>query len=144
MATETHLSFLRRAKLAPLWTALLFIAICLIAFAIYHPIGGRNGGTAVEYALGSIATALIVWLMWLGVRKRQYALESSRLSRRLSGHVYLGATLLLLVPLHAGFGFSGFGGFGGFDSQMAACFPTQLPPVLPFNSALVVPRLSRR
>ena len=102
---ETHVSFLHRANFAPLWIALAFVGLACSAYVWHDPIGGRGGGTVVGYTLGGIATALIFWLMWLGVRKRQYTLAGSRLSKWLSEHVYLGASLLVIIPLHSGFEF---------------------------------------
>ena len=85
--------------------ALAFVGLACFAYGWHDPIGGRGGDTIVGYALGSIATAMILWLMWLGVRKRQYSLSGSRLSKWLSEHVYLGASLLVIIPLHSGFEF---------------------------------------
>ncbi len=43
--------------------------------------------------------------MWLGIRKRDYASLGAPLRGWVSAHVYLGTSLLLLVPLHAAFEF---------------------------------------
>lgn len=84
-------------------TALLILSV--VAYALFDPPGGRNGGSWLGYVLGALSTLLILWLMWFGVRKRNYQTSTSSLSGWLSGHVYLGLTLLFLVPLHAGFQF---------------------------------------
>lgn len=102
--------WLRRAG----WVALAAVA----AYVAYDPIGGRNGGTAMGYALGGIGAALILWLSWLGVRKRSFAGRRARRARPTppeqaaqtlkgwtSAHVYLGLALLVIGTLHTGFEF---------------------------------------
>jgi hypothetical protein len=90
----------RHAKLATL--------ICVVATGIFwwdNPVGGRSGGTWVGWGLGGFSAALMLWLLWFGVRKRSYFSTSASLQSWLSAHVYLGLTLLVLVPLHSGFQF---------------------------------------
>ena len=70
-----------------------------------RPLGGPSGGTWLGYTFGAIATAMILWLMWFGIRKRTYQTTGAPLRGWLSAHVYLGLALLLLVPLHSGFQF---------------------------------------
>ncbi|MFP6655169.1 MAG: hypothetical protein VCB25_06050, partial [Myxococcota bacterium] len=67
--------------------------------------GNRGGGTWAGYGIGTIAAGLVFWLMWVGVRKRDYASTGPPLRGWVSAHVYLGMTLLLLVPLHSAFEF---------------------------------------
>ena len=81
------------------------LAACVLAYVAYEPSGGHSGGTWLGYFWGGLATVIILWLMWYGVRKRSYASASLSLKGWLSGHVYLGLSLLLLVPLHSGFQF---------------------------------------
>jgi hypothetical protein len=104
------------------------VAASLAAYAWHDPDGPPNGGSWLGYTLGGVSAALILWLMWLGVVKRQYGhlgagvklpfklpgigmrdREWSQAGRRVQGwssaHVYLGTSLLLLVPLHSGFQF---------------------------------------
>jgi hypothetical protein len=81
------------------------LAACVAAYVAYEPAAGHSGGTWLGYFFGGLATAVILWLMWYGVRKRTYASASFSLQGWLSGHVYLGMSLLLLVPLHSGFQF---------------------------------------
>jgi hypothetical protein len=67
------------------------------------PGGVGYGGTWMGYTLGGIATALILWLLWLGIRKRRYGSSTTTLQGWLSAHVYLGVATLLVALLHSGF-----------------------------------------
>jgi hypothetical protein len=60
------------------------------------------GGTPLGYTLGTIGALLILWLLWYGVRKRQYN-ASGTVQGWLSAHVYLGTALVYIVTLHTGF-----------------------------------------
>jgi hypothetical protein len=46
---------------------------------------------------------LIVWLLWLGVRKRRYGASLTMTQGWLSAHVYLGLALVVVATLHTGF-----------------------------------------
>jgi hypothetical protein len=81
------------------------IVLSIAAYAWDDPIGGASGGTWLGYGLGSVATGMIGWLMWFGVRKRSYTARGAPLRGWLSAHVYLGLALLLIVPLHSAFQF---------------------------------------
>jgi len=85
--------------------ALGLVVASTVAYLVANPPGERGGDTVVGYTLGTIGAALIAWLTWFGVRKRSYRARSAPLRGWLSAHVYLGATLLLLVPLHCAFQF---------------------------------------
>lgn len=98
-------SFLRYGNFLHLKLALTAVAAASLAYLLDDPPGGPSGGSALGYALGVFSTALVVWLLWFGVRKRRYDGGGAPLQAWLSGHVYLGLTLLVLVPLHCGFQF---------------------------------------
>lgn len=83
--------------------ALALAIICSIAYLFHQPAITPNGGTILGYTLGTIAAALIVWLMWLGVRKRQYTNGNSNLRGWVSAHIYLGLSLVVVGTLHTGF-----------------------------------------
>ena len=83
--------------------SLAVVGIVVAAYLVHQPLGEPNGGTWLGYTLGGIATALIIWLAWYGVRKRRHGVGSWVLEEWLSAHVYLGLTLLVIVTLHAGF-----------------------------------------
>jgi hypothetical protein len=81
------------------------VAVCCGIYVVDDPIGGRNGGTAVGYTFGILATIGLVWLMLYGARKRAYHSALGSVQGWLSAHVWIGTGLLALVPLHAGFRF---------------------------------------
>jgi hypothetical protein len=87
------------------WFNLFFVAILLVFYFFDDPLAGRRGDTPLGYAFGGIATVGIVILMWLGRRKRAYASSRTHLIGWVSAHVWLGLSLLLIVPLHCGFQF---------------------------------------
>lgn len=87
------------------WINLIAIVILTAVYFIDQPIGGRSGSTWVGYIYGFIATAAILYLMWFGVRKRSYTTSSNTLKGCLSAHVWLGVSMAIVVPLHAGFAF---------------------------------------
>ena len=98
-------SFLAYRNFRHLKIALFGLVASTAVYWWYEPIGGRNGGTWVGWGLGTLAFLLMLWLLYFGVRKRDYFSSSSSLQGWLSAHVYLGLSLLLLVPLHNGFQF---------------------------------------
>lgn len=83
--------------------AILLTLISSFAYLLHQPKITANGGTWLGYTLGSIGGLLIVWLIWLGVRKRQYANESGNLRGWVSAHIYLGLALSVVATLHTGF-----------------------------------------
>ena len=98
-----HDSILTYAKSRYLWASLVLVLGSVVAYIVHDPGGPPNGGTWLGYTLGTISALLIVWLMFFGIRKRQYLQNVGTLRGWLSGHIYLGTTLILLVLLHAGF-----------------------------------------
>ena len=96
-------SFLSYRRFRYLKLTLVGLVVAIAVYILHDPIGPRNGGTVVGYALGAVSAALVLWLMWFGVRKRSFAARGSTVKGWLSAHVYLGTALVLLVPLHSGF-----------------------------------------
>ena len=81
----------------------VFIVVAVIfAYGWYKYPVGHYGGTPLGYTLGTIGALLIFWLMWLGVQKRRYR-TTGDIKGWLSAHVYLGASLIIIATLHAGF-----------------------------------------
>lgn len=86
-----------------LWLALALTGLALAAYLFHDPQEPPNGGTALGYALGGLATALVFLLAAFGLRKRSYRSTLGSVQGWLSAHVYLGLALPLVVLLHAGF-----------------------------------------
>ncbi len=92
----------------------LSLVLCGLLLLIYHIDKAffltldeaPNGGTAVGYGLGTLATLLILILLWFGVRKRQYLSRFGTIQGWLSAHVYLGLATLFISTLHTGFQFA--------------------------------------
>lgn len=100
----THASYLAYQRGRYLKWALGFAATSVAVYVVDQPLEGSSGSTALGYGLGSVGAALILWLTWLGVRKRQYQ-QPGRLKGWVSAHVYLGLSLLVVGTLHSGFQF---------------------------------------
>ena len=100
-----HITILEYRHYRYLKIATALQALAILAYAIHSPSVGPYGGTWLGYTLGTVGALLILWLLWFGVRKRRYLDASGTLQGWLSGHVYLGASLLVIVTLHTGFEF---------------------------------------
>jgi len=98
-----HESILVYRNLLYLKIATLLSGAAAIAYVWHQPLGAANGGTWLGYTLGVIGAGLMLWLAWFGVRKRKYGVGKLNLEDWLSGHVYLGAALLVVATLHSGF-----------------------------------------
>lgn len=99
-----HASFLTYANKRWLWVALILATGCLLAYFWHEPVGAPpNGGTWLGYTLGTIGALLILWLLWFGIRKRQYGRGIGPVRGWLSAHVYLGTALVVVALLHCGF-----------------------------------------
>ena len=98
-----HESFLVFRRRRYLWVAILLSTASIAAFLLDDPQEPANGGTTLGYVLGTLGALMIVWLTWIGVRKRRYSSTTGTVQGWLSAHVYLGLALPLVVLLHAGF-----------------------------------------
>lgn len=82
------------------------IALSVISAVIYifHDANPEpNGGTWYGYILGTVSALIIFWLIYFGRRKRDYTSNNGTLKGWLSGHIYLGTSLLVIATLHTGF-----------------------------------------
>lgn len=98
-----HRNLLRYHSARYLWISLGLIGLCGILYATQGDDQPPNGGTWQGYVLGTIGALLIVWLTALAVRKRSYRSTRGTVQGWTSAHVYLGAALLIIATLHAGF-----------------------------------------
>jgi hypothetical protein len=95
-----HESVLRFRGGRYLWWAL---ALIVVSVALYATQGGTrpaNGGTWQGYVLGSVGALLIVWLAFLGIRKRSYASTLGSVQGWTSAHIFLGLALVVVATLH--------------------------------------------
>ncbi|MFQ5674223.1 MAG: hypothetical protein ACE5G9_14170 [Nitrospinales bacterium] len=88
------------------WFNLTTLSLLLLFYIVDNPIGGKRGDTFLGYAYGILAMFGILLLMWLGVRKRTYTSSQGTLVDWLSAHIWIGLSLLLIVPMHSGFQFN--------------------------------------
>ncbi len=82
------------------------VALCALSFLLYawhDPVEGTSGSTWLGYGLGTLGAALIGWLAWFGVRKRQFREGRAPVQAWVSAHVYLGLSLTVVATLHTGF-----------------------------------------
>jgi hypothetical protein len=98
-----HQSILAYASYRYLKLAAVVALVTIALYAWHRPPNGPYGGTWLGYSLGTLAALLIGWLLWFGVRKRQYGSTAGMLQGWLSAHVYLGTTLIVVATLHAAF-----------------------------------------
>ncbi len=100
-----HEGYLRHAGFRWLKVASALCFICVGAYLLIAQQPRAGGGTALGYALGTIAALLIVWLTMLGLRKRVIGRARYSLKSWTSAHVYLGLSLVTIATLHTGFQF---------------------------------------
>jgi len=100
-----HESFLAYRRFQYLKLSLGLILLSVLGYALHDPSEPPSGSTWLGYTLGTLGGLLILWLLWFGVRKRQYHSRLGQVSGWLSGHVYLGSALLVIATLHCGFQF---------------------------------------
>jgi hypothetical protein len=98
-----HQSILAYARYRYLKLAASMTLATIAVYAWDRPPNGPYGGTWLGYTLGTIGALLIAWLLWFGVRKRQFGSTVGTLQGWLSAHVYLGTTLIVIATLHAAF-----------------------------------------
>ncbi|HAZ41178.1 MAG TPA: hypothetical protein DCY52_02815 [Methylococcaceae bacterium] len=100
-----HRSFIDKDNYFFVKVASLLSLISIVLYVVHDPVGPPSGNSWLGYTLGTIAGIIILWLVWFGVRKRTYINNRFSLVQWLSGHVWLGTSLLVLATLHCGFQF---------------------------------------
>ncbi|MCC5888597.1 MAG: hypothetical protein JJT88_19340 [Gammaproteobacteria bacterium] len=87
------------------WISLVLCAVSIGVYVWHDLPQPPGGGTWLGYTLGTIGALLILWLTYLGRRKRNYASNLGSVQGWTSAHVYLGTSLIIIATLHAGFQF---------------------------------------
>ena len=86
------------------WYSTIAVCAVLVAFYVIYTIWDiPRGGSFKGYILGILGTVLIVILMLLPARKRQYQRPVGSLDLWMRSHVCLGIIAALIVGMHAGF-----------------------------------------
>lgn len=88
-----------------LWIGAVGAGLLIASYIPYSRQMPPHGGTAMGLAYGILGTVLILVLMAVGIRKRQYSSSLGTVQGWTSAHVYLGLLVLLVIPLHAGLKF---------------------------------------
>ena len=84
-----------------LWWALLLTVICVGVYGSHSTGNPPSGSTWQGYTLGTVGALLIVWLAWLGIRKRSYHSNLGSVQGWTSAHIYLGTAVLIIGSLHS-------------------------------------------
>ena len=100
---NVHESFLLYRSLKFMWLAIALVFVCILLYVLHSPLGKPSGSSWLGYTLGCISATLVIWLSWFGIRKRQYALGTTKLKVWLSAHIYFGLALVVIATLHSGF-----------------------------------------
>lgn len=143
MATQTraaaikHEGFLRHGGYRWLKVATVLSVAAMAVYVLVDLQPRPNGGSWLGYTLGTLGAALIVWLTALGVRKRAMTPGRWSLKAWTSAHVYLGASLVVIVTLHTGFQF-------GWNIHTAAYALMMLVIASGVFGAIAYARLPRR
>ncbi|MBC2778051.1 hypothetical protein [Parasphingopyxis marina] len=98
-----HEGFLRYRRLYWAKMAGAISATLIVAYLLIDIKPRPNGGSWFGYTLGTAGVLLIVWLAFLGVRKRAMTPGRWSLKAWTSAHVYLGLSLIVIGTLHTGF-----------------------------------------
>lgn len=84
-----------------LWWSLALVVICVGLYASHTAANPPSGSSWQGYTLGTIGALLIVWLAWLGIRKRRYSSSMGTVQGWTSAHIYLGTAVLVIGSLHS-------------------------------------------
>jgi hypothetical protein len=90
-----------------LWIGVTAGIVLVISYYYYYGTHHTppSGSTTIGLIYGWLGFLAIVFLMFLGIRKRWHASHLGTVQGWTSSHVYLGLLTLLVIPMHAGFRF---------------------------------------
>lgn len=100
-----HTSFISHKRGLYFWLAVALSGLSIAIYLLHQPVPEPNGGTWAGYGLGTVAALMILWLMYLGRRKRNFEHGWGTVRGWLSAHVYFGCALIVVATLHTGFQF---------------------------------------
>lgn len=99
-----YVNILKYRQRRYLWWALVLLLASIALYFSQPATLPRNGGSWQGYVLGGLGLVLILWLAWLGIRKRAYRNQRGTLEGWVSAHVYLGLLALpVAATLHSAF-----------------------------------------
>jgi hypothetical protein len=90
------------------WRLIAFALFALLAVSYYQYSRTEpftHGGSTMGLIYGLAALALILLLLYYGIRKRAYRSRFGKLENWLQSHIYLGLLTLFVVLAHSGFRF---------------------------------------
>jgi multisubunit Na+/H+ antiporter MnhB subunit len=96
-----HESFFNYSRFRYAQYALAAALLCVVAYLTDARHERPRGDTVLGYTLGGIATALVLFLMCYGIRRRSFRSRTGSTKRWLSMHVYLGLCVVLVATLHS-------------------------------------------
>ena len=100
-----HQSFLTVARYRYALYAALLAAAATMSYIVdswrEHP----SGGTMLGYTLGGISTALVLFLLCYGIRRRSFGGSAGSTRHWLSMHVYFGLCVVIVATFHSGLQF---------------------------------------
>jgi hypothetical protein len=135
-----HQGILRYRGGRYLWWAVALVLGSALLYATQGAGTQPSGDTWQGYVLGTVAAALVVWLAFLGVRKRRYSSTVGTVEGWTSAHVYLGSALLIVATLHSAVQV----GWNVHTLSYVLLWLVVLSGVVGIQSYVVVPRLLSR
>jgi hypothetical protein len=105
MGGTSHVSFLKHADYRWLKISAALSALTLLSYVLIDVEPRHSGSSWYGYTLGTIGAALIVWLAFLGYKKRSIKPGQWKLKSWVSAHVWLGLSLIIVATLHCAFQF---------------------------------------
>lgn len=83
----------------------LFVALTISYYWYQQQVPLTHGGTGMGIFYGTVATSLVLVLLYFGIRKRSYKSTWGTLDGWLQAHIYLGLLSAVVMLFHSGFRF---------------------------------------